>query len=94
MGVEVQIIEKLVPGREIDGPVLRPTWYLTAGALDHKSGGVAVALTIVPAPDDPVFKEPLTVMVAEKDVDLLVKLLRTAQGLVPATVREGGGGAA
>jgi len=94
VGVEVQIIEKLVPGREIDGPVLRPTWYLTAGALDHKSGGVAVALTIVPAPDDPVFKEPLTVMVAEKDVDLLVKLLRTAQGLVPATVREGGGGAA
>lgn len=94
MGVEVQIIEKLVPGREIDGPVLRPTWYLTAGALDHKSGGVAVALTIVPALGDPDFREPVTVMVAEKDVDLLVKLLRTAQGLVPATVREGGGGAA
>ena len=93
MGVEVQMIEKLVPGREIDGPVLRPTWYLTAGALDHKSGRVAVALTIVPAPGDPVFKEPLTVMVAEKDVDLVVKLLRTIQGLTPAAVREGEGAA-
>jgi len=94
VGVEVQMIEKLVPGREIDGPVLRPTWYLTAGALDHKSGRVAVALTIVPALDDADFKEPVTVMVAEKDVDLLVRLLRTAQGLMPASVRESGGGVA
>ena len=94
MGIEVQIIGGLVPGQEIPEPVLRPAYYLTAGAFDHKSGGVAVALTIVPAPDDPVFKEPLTVMVAEKDVDLVVKLLRTTQGLTPATVREGGGGAA
>jgi len=93
VGVEVQVIDKFAPGREIDGPVLRPTWYLTAGALDHKSGGVAVALTIVPALGDPDFKEPVTVMVAEKDVDLLVKLLRTAQGLMPAAVREGGGAA-
>jgi len=90
MGAEVQFIDQAVAGQEIPGPVLRSVYFTATGAFDHGSNGVAVAFTIVPLPGDPVFKEPVIVMVAEKDVELVVKLLRTAVALMPADARKGG----
>ena len=89
--MDIRETDKFVPGQEIPGPVLRPAWYFAAGALDQKTLGVAIAFMIAPVSGDTDFKEPVIVMIAEKDIDLVVRLLRTAQGLTPVEIRNGTG---
>jgi hypothetical protein len=88
---EVQITDRVAPGQTVDGPFLRPVRFWSVGVLDYKTNGPAVVFTLVPAAGDPDFKEPVTVMIAEHDIDLVVKALRTAQGLMPPAVRDGSG---
>ena len=89
--MDIRETDKFVPGHEIQGPVLRPAWYFAAGALDCKTHSLAVAFMIVPVTGDTDFKEPVTVMISEKDIEVVVNLLRTARGLTPLEIRNGTG---
>jgi hypothetical protein len=85
---EIEITDSVSPGDKIEGPLLRPDKVKTFVLSDPVSGDLAIAVTILPHEGDPDFPKPIIVLVPLAKVEFFIKLIRTAQALIPTA--EGG----
>ena len=60
-------------GEEIEGILLRPELVQVMGVFDPATAGYAVAIKLMPAPDDE--KEPAVIMVPLENVAVLIRLI-------------------
>ena len=80
---EVQITNSISPGDRVEGPFLRPDKVRTFGVIDPVSGDPAIAVILAPHDGDPDFQKPVTVLVPLGKLEFFIKLIRTAQALLP-----------
>jgi hypothetical protein len=85
---EIQIIDTVSPGDKVEGPFLRPEKFHMFGMADHVTAGNAIAIRLLPYDGDHDFPEPVTVVIQVEDIEFFMRLIRTAQALMPKT--EGG----
>jgi hypothetical protein len=76
-------------GQEITGKLLRPHTFEAALAISLDRGVFAVAITIVPAAEDPEFKEPVVILLPEANVDSFIRAIRIVQADTPLDTRKG-----
>jgi hypothetical protein len=80
---EVQVMDGVSPGDKVVGPLLRLSTVRAFGIVDHATCGHAIAVTLVPDAGDVDFPEPITFLIPLGNLEFFVKLIRTAQALVP-----------
>ena len=85
---EIQITDAVSPGDRVEGPLLRPEKFNMFGMADHATAGHAIAIRLVPYDGDPDFPKPVTIVIQVEDVEFFMRLIRTAQALMPKA--EGG----
>jgi hypothetical protein len=85
---EVQISDESSPGDKVEGPFLRPAKFEMFGMADHLTAGNAIAIRLLPYGGDVDFAKPVTVVVQVDDIEFFMRLIRTAQALMPKA--EGG----
>ena len=63
-------------GEKIEGILLRPELVQVLGVIDPATAGYAVAIKLMPAPDET--KEPAVIMVPLENVPTLIRLIQDA----------------
>ena len=82
---DVQITDSISPGDKLEGPFLRPDKIRTLGVIDPLSGDEAIAVILAPQAGDLHFEKPVTLLVPLQKIEFFIKLIRTAQALLPNT---------
>jgi len=83
---EIQILDAISPGDKVEGPFLRPEKFEMFGMADHATAGNAIAIRLLPYGGDTNFPKPVTVVVQVDDIEFFMRLIRTAQALMPKAV--------
>ena len=87
---ELQITNNYLGQPIAGGKIIWLYGYETIAGIELETGTPIVAVKFFPGPSNPDFKEPVIVMLAERDIENFLKAIRIAQAGLHPSISEGG----